>query len=436
MAQDTIYALSTAYGAAGVAVIRVSGPAARDAALRLCGVVPSPRLATLRTIRDPRTGNEIDSAVLLFFPSPASFTGEDVVEFQTHGSVAVCRQVLRCLGELGLRAAEAGEFSLRAFHNGKMDLVDVEALGDLLSAETEAQLRLTRIQRSNLHQAAGRWRALLLEALALTEAHIDFADEEDVVSRVDDSTGDLLATLQREIGAAIQTMTFGERLRRGVRVAIAGPPNAGKSSLLNALAARDVAITSPVPGTTRDVIEVHLDLSGFPVVLVDTAGLRESIDEIEAIGIERAHTAIEAADLVLWLTGMDQLLECPYPDALVVRTKADLIDSDSNRSQVPELQISVRSGFGMDLLVSRLTDSVKALLGGNLDLVIVAHERQAGELRMASEALQIASGFPIDVLELRAEELRRASRFLDRLTGRIDHDEVLGAIFSRFCIGK
>jgi len=436
MAQDTIYALSTAYGAAGVAVIRVSGPAARDAALRLCGVVPPPRVATLRVIRDPRTGSEIDSAVLLFFPSPASFTGEDIVEFQTHGSVAVCRQVLRCLGELGLRAAEAGEFSLRAFHNGKMDLVDVEALGDLLSAETEAQLRLTRVQRSNLHQAAGRWRGLLLEALALTEAHIDFSDEEDVVSRVDYATGGVLAVLQREIDAAIQTMTFGERLRRGVRIAIAGPPNAGKSSLLNALAARDVAITSPVPGTTRDVIEVHLDLGGFPVVLVDTAGLRQSSDEIEAMGIERAQAAIETADLVLWLTGIDQPLNCPYPDAMVVRTKADLIDSDSNQSQGSEMQLSVLSGFGMDLLVARLTETVKILLGGSLDLVVVAHERQAGELRMAVSALRRAVAFPVEMLELRAEELRRASRSLDRLTGRIDHDEVLGAIFSRFCIGK
>lgn len=436
MASDTIFALSTGSGAAGIAVIRVSGPATRAALEAIAGPVPAARTAALRRLRDPADGEAIDSGVVLFFPGPNSFTGEDLAEFQVHGSLAVIRHLLRCLGQLpGLRAAEAGEFSHRAFLNGKMDLIEVEALGDLLAAETEAQARLARLYQSNLRAAAARWRAQLIDLISLTEACIDFSDEGDVAQGFDSSAEQDIRSLARDIGQAIAGLETGERIRRGFRIAVLGPPNAGKSSLVNALANRDVAITSPVPGTTRDTIEVHLDLRGLPVILIDTAGLRDSDDPVEQAGIERARAAAANADLVLWLSDIKAPVSAPFPDALVVASKADDIDSMALQTSEP-LRISARTGVGLDRLVDELRGRAQRNLHLSGDAVLVAHARQAFELSGARAALDRSTEFGSDALELRAEELRNACRYLDRLTGRIEYDQILGAIFSRFCIGK
>ncbi len=436
MAGDTIYALSTGSGASGIAVIRLSGPLAGPTLAGLCGKLPVPRYATFGWIRDPDTGERIDSGVFLFFPAPRSFTGEDLAEMQVHGSLAVIRQILSCLSKLGgLRAAEAGEFTHRAFINGKMDLIEVEALGDLLAAETAAQARLARHYQKTLRAAAQRWRASLLSILSLTEAYIDFSDEDDVGKHIDSQAEQEIATLTREIEDALAALATGERIRRGFRIAVLGPPNAGKSSLVNALAAREVAITSTIPGTTRDAIDVHLDLKGLPVILTDTAGLRDSADALENAGILRAQQAAESADLVLWLTpASEKATACPYPDALAVRSKIDLIDSDAAR-QFP-LAISVETGAGLATLIDELHARAHRSLHVGAEAVIVVHERQAAELRSAVEALSRAKASSADALELRAEELRAACRNLDRLTGRIEYDEILGALFSRFCIGK
>ncbi|OYU47986.1 MAG: tRNA uridine-5-carboxymethylaminomethyl(34) synthesis GTPase MnmE [Rhizobiales bacterium PAR1] len=435
MADDTIFALSTGSGASGIAIIRVSGRQSCRALLALCGDLPPPRHAALRTIRDPADGHEIDSGVILFFPGPASFTGEDLVEFQVHGSIAVVRHLMRCLSELGLRAAEAGEFSQRAFFHGKMDLVDIEALGDLLRAETEAQARLSQVYRRNLQTSAKVWRQALVDISALTEAYIDFSDEGDVAASVDSQTEQEIRALAVDIERALSTLDQGERIRRGCRIVIAGPPNAGKSSLINALAARDVAITSPIPGTTRDTIEVHLDLKGFPVVLIDTAGLRESVDPIENLGIQRALSAAASADLVLWLSPSDHLTTPAIDGALIVQTKIDLIDSlpEHNKNH---LAVSTTTGRGLEDLIEVLGRHARSVLERGADNVLVAHERQASELRHAAGALYRALAVSSEALEIRAEELRIVGRYLDRLTGRIEYDEVLGTIFSRFCIGK
>lgn len=435
MADDTIFALSTGSGASGIAIIRVSGDQSCRALVALCGGLPPPRQAALRMIRDPADGHEIDSGVILFFPGPASFTGEDLVEFQVHGSIAVIRHLMRCLTGLGLRAAEAGEFSQRAFFHGKMDLVDVEALGDLLRAETEAQARLSQVYRRNLQTSAKAWRQSLIDISALTEAYIDFSDEGDVLDSVDSQTEQEMRALAEDIERALGTLAQGERIRRGCRIVIAGPPNAGKSSLMNALAARDVAITSPIPGTTRDTIEVHLDLRGYPVVLIDTAGLRESADPIENLGIQRALAAAATADLVLWLTPSDHLATVAIDGALVVQTKIDLIDSVPEHHEAG-FAVSTTTGRGLEALIEALAQHAQSVLEQGADAILVAHERQASELRRAAEALRRSLTLSSDALEIRAEELRIAGRYLDRLTGRIEYDEVLGSIFSRFCIGK
>lgn len=436
MAGDTIFALSTASGAAGIAIIRVSGPGSRFALERLCGSVPVARMATVRTIREPETGEIIDSGVILFFPNPGSFTGEDLAELQVHGSLAVIRQILGCLGRMPeFRAAEAGEFTQRAFFRGKMDLIEVEALGDLLAAETAAQARLAQLQRLNLRAAAKRWRTNLIEILSLTEAYIDFSDEGDVGEAIDSSAEQEIRDLARDISQALAALETGERIRRGYRIAVLGPPNAGKSSLVNVLAARDVAITSTIPGTTRDTIEVHLDLRGLPVVLIDTAGLRDTDDAIERLGVERATHAAAEADLVLWLSAPDASEPCPFGDALGVKTKADLLDSYPLQESMSPA-ISTRTGAGISALIDELHRRAEISMHIGSESILVAHARQASELHHAILALGRAQQHRSEHLELRAEELRLAKGFLDRLTGRIGYDEILGSIFSKFCIGK
>lgn len=434
MRAETIFALSTAHGRAGIAVIRVSGPAARQAAHSLLGRIPRPRIAQFGAIRDPRSRSLIDHGLILFFPGPSSFTGEDVLEFQVHGSVAVVRRLLSVLADLDdCRPADAGEFSRRAFLNGKLGLLEIEALSDLLAAETEMQRQLAVEGSSWLRGRSEIWRQSILELRAHVEAQIDFADEGDVQDRLDSDTEQKILDFAEEIDSILQRLRVGERIRQGYRVAVLGPPNAGKSSLVNALADRDVSIVSTIPGTTRDAIEATLDLDGLPVVLVDTAGIRDAGAElVEQEGIRRSFLAAQRADLVIWASPIDSLLKCPDPTFMVVRTKADLaFDLESD-----DLAVSAHTGQGLAMLVTRLKErALEGNQGAGLR-ALITNERQASALRQASRSLRGAAAHSRKTLDLRAEELRLATQALDELVGRIHQEEILGAIFSRFCIGK
>ena len=434
MQADTIFALSTGMGRAGVAVIRLSGSMVVSVLRRLAGRVPEARRAALCAILDPDTGDRVDLALVLFFPAPASFTGEDVAEFHLHGSLAIIRRVLAMLSSFpDCRLAEAGEFTRRAFLNGKMDLLEVEALSDVLAAETELQRRLAMEGSVWLRTQACVWRDRLLMSRAMAEALIDFGDEGDVIDQFDSATVQDIHQLKQDIDIVASRLRIGERVRAGYRIAILGPPNAGKSSLLNALADRDLAITSPIPGTTRDALEAMIDLDGLPVILIDTAGLRASPgDEIEAEGMRRAERAAEKADLVIWTTPFDSPAQCPNLSYLPVTTKADL----AAEGILPVPAVSAITGSGLASLVGMI--KTRALEGYEDSSLqgLIAHERQANALRSASEALGRATLSGQATLDLRAENLRLACDALDGLIGKIDPDEVLGAIFSRFCIGK
>src|SRR5665213_150067 len=334
--RDTIFALSSGRPPAAIAVIRVSGPRAGAALKALTGKIPAPRLATLGRLRHPQSKEIIDEALLLWFPGPRSETGEDMTELQVHGGRAVIAAVLQSLsGIAGLRPAEAGEFTRRAFENGKLDLTAVEGLADLVMAETETQRRQAFLHlKGLLGDRAEGWRQKLIQALALTEAAIDFSDEGDVPADLLEPALAIARELHGEIGAALADGGRGERLRDGLVVAIAGPPNAGKSTLLNRIAKREVAIVSPIAGTTRDVIEVHLDLAGLPVTLLDTAGIRDTDDAVELEGVRRAHERAEAADLVLWLVDATRPLadsgkKLDASKVWLVRTKVDLVGANN-----------------------------------------------------------------------------------------------------------
>ncbi|MCA0400881.1 MAG: tRNA uridine-5-carboxymethylaminomethyl(34) synthesis GTPase MnmE [Proteobacteria bacterium] len=435
MATETIFARASGSGVAGVAVIRISGPGVGSALTVLIGRVPQPRLATLATIHHPATREEIDSGVVLFFSSPASFTGEDVAELQVHGSPGILKALDQALELLpGLRRAEPGEFTRRAFLNGKMDLVDVEALGDLLAAETVAQARFARHYRAGLHAAAARWRSQLTQLLGMAEACIDFIDQDEVERFIDSDSERQINDLAVEIQRAAGGVGAAERLRQGLVVVLAGPPNSGKSSLLNALANREVAITSPVAGTTRDIVEAHLDIDGYPIILRDTAGLRESDDLIEQEGMRRTQGAVSQADLVIWLNPTDSPAECPIADALEIRSRADL----SSSAQIPAgcLAVSATTGLGLPALTKLIGDRARELMASGGGDMIVAHERQAARLREAAAALLRAAAYGPSQLELRSEELRTAGIALDGLIGRIGADDIFDVVFSRFCIGK
>lgn len=432
----TIFALSSGPGPSGVAVIRISGPATRELIQKLTRQpAPEPRRAVLRAFVEPATQGFIDKGLLLFFPGPNSFTGEDVAELHLHGSLASIRAVGAALmREEGVSAAEAGAFTRRAYENGKLDLIEVEALGDLLAAETLEQARLAQVSQEALRSAAALWRDDVLSLLALTEASIDFSEEDDVVRTIDSSAEQIFRRLCGSLESAIESYPRGERIRRGFRVALCGPPNAGKSSLLNALAQRDAAIVSPVAGTTRDVIEVHLDLGGYPIILCDTAGIRESEDIIEREGIERAMTASAQADVTIWLSPLDHPVACPLEEAIIVGSKVDLVVTDSDTKRMQRWVVSATTGEGLAVLMGYLEQLARDSCGGT-DGLVIARERQVVELRRALDALRRAEAKE-HFAELRAEDVRAGLRHLDRLTGRIDHEEVLGAIFSRFCIGK
>lgn len=440
-ATNTIYALSSGRPPVAIAVIRISGSRARAALQALAGKVPAPRHAAFVRLCDPATNAPIDDALVLFFEGPRSETGEDVAELQVHGGRAVIEAVFHALAQLeGFRPAEPGEFTRRAFANGKFDLTGVEGLADLIYADTEAQRRQAlRQMQGLLGQRAEDWRRRLIEAQALVEAGIDFSDEADVASDVTARALQLARDLAGEIAVALQEARRGERLREGLTVAIAGPVNAGKSTLLNKIARREAAIVSPYAGTTRDVIEIHLDLEGYPVTLLDTAGIRETDDPVEREGVARARARAEAADLVLWIVDATSA-EAAAPAALgpaacwLVRNKIDLAAKDPFVTGEAEFAISAATGAGMEKLLAALTAFARDNLGG-LEPALVTRERQRKLLEETASAL--ARGLTeISREDVFAEELRLAARALGRLTGRVDVEDILDVIFRDFCIGK
>ena len=429
--RDTIFALGTGAGRAAIAVIRISGPGAGEALKALAGNLPEPRRAIFAVFRDPATGEMLDRGVALFFPSPASSTGEDYAELQLHGGRAVVEGTLAALHQLpGLRPAEPGEFARRGFANGKLDLSQAEALADLVDAQTEAQRRQAlRIAGGALRRKVEGWRAALVEALALLEAELDFSDEADIGAFSASRLREILSPIAEDMRAALRLAPASERMRDGFVVLILGRPNVGKSTLINALTQRDLAIVSAIPGTTRDMIEAHLDIGGLPVLLIDTAGLREAADEIERIGVDRTLARVETADLALWLS--DSAEPPPRSDIETIRvaTKTDLRPAAEGAIGVCAL-----SGDGLETLAAAIEARARARLGDGAAALIV-RERHRQALEQAAESVEAVFGEG-GALELQAEELRQASRALGRIVGAVDVEEVLDAVFSRFCIGK
>lgn len=426
---DTIFALASATGKAGVAVIRISGPEAHAAAARLAGPLPD-HGRSLRLLRDA-TGEPIDEALCLTFAEGQSFTAEPVAELHTHGSPAVIAALLRILGDSpGLRLAEPGEFTRRAMENGRLDLAQVEGLADLIDAETEAQRhQALRVFSGALGRKAALWRAGLLQVAALIAATIDFADEE-IPDDLGSELASRLAELRGDLADEARGAEIAERIREGFEVAILGAPNAGKSTLLNRLAGRDAAITSDRPGTTRDIIEVRMDLAGLPVTLLDTAGLRETEDEVERIGVDRAITRAGAADLRIWLLGPGEGPGPGWRDGdLVLRAKADI-------NPGPGPGISGQTGEGVAALVAAMT---RILRQRSASAGIATHERHRRAILKALLHLdQAVAALPnlMQHPEIVAEEVNLAIRAIDSIVGRLDVEDILSEIFARFCIGK
>ena len=424
---------------AGIAVVRLSGPEAFAAVRSLTGPLPKPRHAARRVFRNPETRDVLDDGLLLTFPGPNSFTGEDVAELHLHGGLAVIRAVLEVLGGMaGLRPAERGEFTQRAFRNGRIDLIAAEGIGDLVQAKTERQRRLA------LHHALGHasetieaWRRDLIAILGRVEAAVDFADEADVARETVDAVRTRLDDLIRRMRGALAEAERAAPIREGVKVVLAGPPNAGKSSLLNRLARREAAIVSAIPGTTRDVIEVQMEFSGVPVILTDTAGLRaHSTDEIERIGMDRTASELRGADIVVWVTAPDAIAEPPDDldsETLWIGNKSDLAREGSISRA--DHQLSAKTGQGMAEFFASLERRVldMAANGESATLIRTRHKQVAAS---CIENLLRASAISADHLELMAEALRAAAYDMGRLTGRIDVEEILDAIFREFCIGK
>jgi len=450
--EQTIFALASGRPPNAISIVRVSGPHANVAMTLLAGGIPPPRMARRARLSDPNQG-PIDDAIVLWFPAPASATGEDVAEFHVHGGRAVLGALFAALSRIeGLRPAEPGEFTRRAFENGKLDLTEAEGLDDLIHADTDRQRRQALRQLQGLlGDKARRWREQIIEASALIEAGIDFSDEGDVPDQLMAPALARIKTLHHEIAEVLAAQGRSERLRDGLVVAIAGPPNVGKSTLMNQLARREVAIVSPHAGTTRDVIEVQLDLDGYPVTVIDTAGIRETDDPVEQEGVRRARARAAEADLVLWLVEDDRCgprVEAAAPvwtvhnkidlSALSGRAKTLRIDAANpgrNRGGA-HFAISATKGDGLAELIAALVAFAQDFFGSN-ESGLIARERQRTLLRETAAALlRSMEGAGRAGEELVAEDLRAAAHSLGRLLGRVDVEEVLDKIFRDFCIGK
>ena len=443
---DTIFAPATAPGRAAVAVVRVSGSRAGAAVRALAGRLPSPRRAALRTLK-AGDGVAIDQALVLWFPAPGSYTGEDSAEFHVHGGPAVVSALLEALASQGLRLAEPGEFTRRAFEHGKLDLAQAEGVADLIEAETEAQRRQALDQLDGvLGRAQQAWREDLIECLAVFEAAVDFPDEE-VPADVADRAQPVLERLIDQLEAALDGVRRGEQVREGFRIALVGAPNAGKSTLLNALAGREAAIVTATPGTTRDIIEVPMRLGGYKALVADTAGLRETADEIEAEGVRRARAWARGADLRVWVVDGSGPHAAPPPAELeagdlCVINKADLPLGGETGAALAEARalelevhrLSARETADVAILEATLTSRVVDALG-SAELPTATRLRHGELLGEAVARLRNALSFR-DALELAAEDVRLAGRALDRITGRIDPEDVLDRVFASFCIGK
>lgn len=443
---DTIFAPATAPGRSAVAVVRLSGPATGEALKALGGALPFPRRASVRKLKGS-DGQVFDEALVLWMPGPRSYTGEDSAELHLHGGPAVVEAAIGALSSLGLRLAEPGEFTRRAFQNGRLDLAQAEAVADLVDAETDAQARQALAQLGGgLSRRYDAWRDILVEALAVLEAAVDFPDEElpeDVAARARPGLTQLLAALDEALADADR----GRRVREGFKVALIGAPNAGKSSLLNVLARRDAAIVTATPGTTRDVIEVPLVIAGYKVLLADTAGVRDTADPIEQEGVRRARAWAEEADLRLVLVdgtggpGWEDLLALARPGDLLLRTKADLgpspiaggLKNHARAGGLRHLAIAATAGLGLDELEKALEQRVVASLSG-AELPAATRLRHAESLKAAR--FHLGRALDQTEVELAAEDVRLAARALGRVTGRVDVEDVLDRVFASFCIGK
>ena len=426
---DTIFALATARGKAGVAIVRISGPAAFDAVRHLAGDLPRAQRVALRTLRSG--GDVLDQAVVLTFPAGSGFTGETAAELHLHGSIAVTRAVLRSLAELpGLRPAEPGEFTRRALENDRLDLAQVEGLADLIDAETEIQRRQAlRVLSGAIGKRADVWRARLIRAAALLEATIDFADE-DVPVNVGPEVLEILDLLLDEFRQEVDGARIAERIRDGFEVAIVGPPNSGKSTLINALAGREAALTSDIAGTTRDIIEVRMELNGLAVTILDTAGLRETEDVVERLGIGRAVERAQDADLRVFLideTGVPDGVS-PGPGDIILSGKGDLGFAGP--------AVSGLTGDGVQELVDRVTAELSCRVAGSGTLTRERHRVALLRAIVALDAARVEVSKSAAQTEIAAEDIRAAIRALDSLVGRIGVDALLGEIFASFCIGK
>lgn len=466
---DTVFALSSGQGRCGVAVVRVSGPSSALAVRSMTRVLPAARIASLRSIIHPQTQELLDRGLVLWFPGPRSFTGEDCAEFHIHGGPAVINGVLQALGSLpGLRPAEAGEFTRRAFSAGKLDLTEVEGLGDLIHAETEAQRRQAlRQMAGDLGRIYQDWSDRLKRCLAHVEAFIDFSEDELVEDGILNDVDVAVGQLQTEIVNHLSDQRRGERLRTGVQVVIAGSTNAGKSSLLNMLTQRPAAIVSPTAGTTRDVVEVPLDMGGYPVLLSDTAGLRDTTDSVEQEGVRRARQRVEQADVTLAVVDLTQLPSEPglmpaflsghlrsileqtsdRRQCILILNKSDLISTEQKRSVRASLMqtgdvphfcfLSCHTRDGLQDLLTVLQDRLKTLCGdpllGNPSLTQTRHRTH---LQKSTEALHQYHHYRDVDLVLAAEGLRLALSSLGRITGKVGAEEILDVIFKDFCIGK
>lgn len=457
--QETIYALASAAGRAGVAVVRTSGPLSHGAIQNLTGKLAKARFAHLRTLKDPVSREILDQALVIWFPGPKSFTGEDCAEFHVHGSRAVLSALFQALDRLGLRQAGPGEFSRQAFGNGKLDLAQAEAIADLVDAETEAQRRQALAQLDGaLSERYAQWRQQLIQILALLEADIDFPDE-DLPTGLNHQAWPLIESLSREIEAALTDAGRGQHIREGYPVAVVGAPNAGKSTLFNTLLGRDAAIVTDIAGTTRDILEAHLVLGGYSVTLSDTAGLRDSTDVVEAEGIRRARDQAKTAALRLWVLDPSDGISrerpevsaaaSPGPDGIQLQPGDFVLVNKQDRGiALPEPMrqaceaiglkvylISLKSGQGVSDFVEALTARVVS----DLSLATfpsATRVRHQQRLQEAFTCLEAAKGALMSGSELAAEDIRYASRALAQVSGRVDVEDVLDVVFSSFCIGK